>query len=530
VVSRKKYLVRAVAGVAALGLLVAGCGSKDDANNSSSSGKTLVIDNVFSLKSADPARNYEPTGNIVARALYDTLVTFKGDDLTTPVPDIAKSWEMSSDGLTYTFTLDTAAMFSDGTKVTAADVVFSLNRVANVKGNPSFLMDGITVAADGDDKVVVTLKAPDAALLGKLASPSLGVVNSAKVKAAGGTDAADAATTDKAEQAFNGASFGSGPYVLSSLNLASEVDFAINDKYWGATKPTYTKVVLRNVDATQQKNNVVKGESQLALDLSPDQVSDVGDAAVTQSVPSQYVFYLFTNANPAVNKWTANADFQNAVRYSIDYAGLLDLAGEGSRQAAGMIPIQFAGALPDDKAIKRDLDKAKASLAKSGYDGSSIEISYPSDLTQNGVSFTDMATRIQANLKDAGITTELKGAPITTVLELARGGKQQIGVWLWGPDYPDASNYLAFGPGGVVGGKRVNWKEGSDPEIEATMKAALAETDAAKRAALYQKFQEQLNEGPVMALIQPAQVFLSAKSLQGLKYNLVWTVNLGELS
>ena len=108
--------------------------------------------------------------------------------------------------------------------------------------------------------------------------------------------------------------------MLSSLNLASEVDFAVNDKYWGATKPTYTKVVLRNVDATQQKNNVVKGESQLALDLSPDQVSGVGDAAVTQSVPSQYVFYLFTNANPAVNKWTANTDFQDAVRYSIDYA------------------------------------------------------------------------------------------------------------------------------------------------------------------------------------------------------------------
>ncbi len=120
--------------------------------------------------------------------------------------------------------------------------------------------------------MVVTLKAPDAALLGKLASPSLGVVNSAKVKAAGGTDAADAATSDKAEQAFNSGSFGSGPYVLSSLNLASEVDFAVNDKYWGAAKPTYTKVVLRNVDATQQKNNVVKGESQLALDLSPDQV------------------------------------------------------------------------------------------------------------------------------------------------------------------------------------------------------------------------------------------------------------------
>lgn len=520
--------------LAAAALVVAGCGGGKNNNSPGSSGtagsgQTLVIDTVFVLKSADPARNYEPTGNIIARAMYDTLVTYQGADLTTPKPMLAKSWTTSEDGLVTTFTLDPAAKFSDGTDVTSADVVFSLQRAGNVQGNPSFLVDGMSFAAPDADTVTVTTKTFDPAVLGKLASPSLGILNSAKAKAAGASDAADAATSDKAEQALNGASMGSGPYTLSTFGLSTEVDLVPNTNYWGATKPSFGKVVLRNVPAEQQANNVTKGDSQLALDLSPDQAGGVTGAKTT-SIPSQYTFYLFTNANPSVSKWTSNTDFENAVRQGIDYDGLLELAGEGSTRAAGMIPVQFAGTLPADKAVPYDLAAAQASLKKSGYDGTPVEISYPSDLTQNGVSFTDMSTRIAADLEKVGIKTELKGAPVATVLELARGGKQQIGVWLWGPDFPDASNYLEFGPGGVVGGKRVNWTAGSDPEIEKVMKQVAAETDADKRTALYQQYQELLNEGPVVSLIQPAQVFVSSDRLKGLSYNLIWTVNIGELS
>jgi peptide/nickel transport system substrate-binding protein len=194
-----------------------------------------------------------------------------------------------------------------------------------------------------------------------------------------------------------------------------------------------------------------------------------------------------------------------------------------------MVPVQFAGSLQDDKAPSFDAAAAKAALAKSGYDGTPVEISFPSDLTQNGVSFTDMSTRIAADLNKIGIKTELKGAPVATVLELARGGKQQVGVWLWGPDFPDASNYLAFGPGGIVGGKRVNWKPGSDPALESVMKQAATEKDPAKRASLMEQFQEGLNDGPVMGLIQPAQVFLASDTLKNLSYNLVWSVNVAEL-
>ncbi len=437
--------------------------------------KPLVIDTVFVLKSADPARNYEPTGNIVARALYDTLVSFKGADLKTPVPSVATAWEQSADGLGWTFTLDKNAKFSDGSDITADDVVFSLTRVENVKGNPSFLADGLTVTAKDPDTVEVRTATYDPALLGKLASPSLGIVNSKVAKAAGASDGADAATADTSESAFAKASMGSGPYVLESFGLSTEVVLKANPNYWGTTKPAYQRVVIRNVDAAQQKNNVEKGESALALDLSPDQVASVSSGSVSTSVPSQYTFYLFTNANPAVNKWTANPDFQEAVRRGIDYSGLLELAGKGSKRAAGMVPVQFAGSLPDDKAPSFDAEAAKAALAKSGYDGTPIEISFPSDLTQNGVSFTDMSTRISADLNKIGIKTELKGAPVATVLELARGGKQQVGVWLWGPTSPTPATTSPSAPAASSAASASTGRPAPRPELEAVMKQAATE-------------------------------------------------------
>ena len=92
---------------------------------------------------------YEPTGGIVDRALYDSLLQFKGADVAHPQPAVAASYTASKDARTYTFTLRRNVRFSDGTPLTSADVVFSYNRLVNLKGNPSFLLAGITTKAKG---------------------------------------------------------------------------------------------------------------------------------------------------------------------------------------------------------------------------------------------------------------------------------------------------------------------------------------------------------------------------------------------
>src|SRR4029450_12750804 len=107
----------------------------------------LVVDRSFEIKTADPQRAFEPTAAIVDRGIYDTLFTYKGGDLAHPRPLLVKSWKASKDAKTFTFHLRRNVRFADGTPLTAADAVFSFNRLINLKGNPSFLLDGVTVSS-----------------------------------------------------------------------------------------------------------------------------------------------------------------------------------------------------------------------------------------------------------------------------------------------------------------------------------------------------------------------------------------------
>src|SRR3954453_21114933 len=140
-----------LAALAALAARAAALGATAHRN----AGATLVIDNSFTLKTSDPQRAFDPTGSIVDRALFDTLFTYRGNDLAHPIPLLVKSWKASPDAKTFTFNLTQNASFADGTPLTAADVVFSFRRLVNIKGNPSFLLAGVTPSAAGKYTVIL---------------------------------------------------------------------------------------------------------------------------------------------------------------------------------------------------------------------------------------------------------------------------------------------------------------------------------------------------------------------------------------
>src|SRR5260370_25049934 len=128
--------------VVAVRVGLAACGSSSSSGGGGTSpaaGPSLVVENAFVLKTLDPARMFEPTGLMIDHVLYDTLLTYKGSNVSTPVPDLAASYTASADAKTYTFTLRQGAKFANGDPVTAADVVLSLTRTTNVNGTPSFL-------------------------------------------------------------------------------------------------------------------------------------------------------------------------------------------------------------------------------------------------------------------------------------------------------------------------------------------------------------------------------------------------------
>ncbi|MGN6242453.1 MAG: ABC transporter substrate-binding protein [Motilibacteraceae bacterium] len=516
----------------ALAFSTAACSSSSSASGQSGAGaaasnKTLVLDTAFQLKTVDPGRMFEPTGLMIDHAMYDTLLTFKGGDVTKPVPDLAESYTASSDGTTYTFKLTTKAKFSDGTPVTSADVVFSLNRVKNLKGNPSFLMDGVTVSAPDASTVVLKSDKPNPAIPFIVPNPALGILNSKAVKAAGGSDAEGADKSDTAETQLNTKSQGSGPYVLDSYSTTTQVVLTANPNYWG-TPPAYSKVVVRNVQANVQRLNVLKGESQVAVDLSPDQAKGL-DALQVVNGASPNVFFVFTNNNPKISKTTSNPKFQEAVRYGIDYQGLVTQAGTGAVQAPGVIPTMFLGALGASDGVKRDVDKAKAALAASGLTSPTVTLSYPSDIQVNGLNFGDLAAKVQANLKDVGINVKLAPASVQTALDTYRAGTEEMGLWEWGPDYPDPGDYLNFLPGQLVG-LRAGWAKGADSALESLGDKAGTTTDDTSRADLYHQIQTSMNQSsPFMPLIQPAQILVGAKSLKNLQSNALWLVGISEL-
>jgi peptide/nickel transport system substrate-binding protein len=502
------------------------------ASAASTGGRTLIIDNSFTLVTADPGHVYEQTGNLIDNAMYDTLVTYSGTTLKTLVPQLATSYQTLDGGRKFVFHLNPAAKFSDGTPVTSADVAWSLTRMINLKGNPAFLLAGETITANGPETVDMTSSTPNPGLPYILADPACGVLNMNVVEAHGGTDAANASTKDTAENWLNDNSAGSGPYMMKSFSTTSQVTIVANPNYWGPA-PAYSTVVLRNTaTAAIERLDVQRGTNEIAIDLDPSQAVGMTNVQIHAGAGPN-VMFLFANDNPKISTITSNHDFQKALRYGIDYAGLLQLAGTGAVQSPGVIPTILLGALPASANAKYDLAQAKSWLAKSGVGHPSLKLTYPTALTVNGLSFDDAAARLEQYLDQIGINVTLQPQSLQVGLETYRAGTEALGLWFWGPDYADPQDYLAFAPGNLVG-LRAGWTAtdgaANAPAVAALAKKAAATTGVSARQAVYEQFQNAMNKyGPFIPLIQPAEVIVGTKNLKNLQANAVWLVNIRNL-
>ncbi len=304
------------------------------------------------------------------------------------------------------------------------------------------------------------------------------------------------------------------------------------------------------------------------------------------SMRSSTTAFLLLNQDKRINSWTANPDFLEAVRLGIDREALGAAAGD-ALPAVGLIPTGITGALepgsaalaPDPSetippgaaptpaptgtpatptptpstsapraattptpstssatsatrplAVRptRDLAAAKAALARSGYRGQSIPLSYAVDLPIQGIPSTALASAVKAQLADVGITVRLAPARSTEALPTYRRGADAIGLWSWNPDYPDPESYLAFAPGQVVG-LRAGWRVGAAPLVEAFTQLARSSVGA-DRAQAYTRWQLSMNvASPFVPLVQPQSHFAHGSRVTELATNPVWTLTLADL-
>jgi peptide/nickel transport system substrate-binding protein len=491
-------------------------------------GTTLVVASSFIIRSIDPGRTVETTSNMLNHATYDSLVTFEGEDLKTPKPSLATEWKISEDGKTYTFKLRPNVKFSGGNPLTSADFKWSFERVKNLKSNPAFYLNPVQEILTPDPlTLVLKLNAPNPALLAILSSPSLGAVDSKLVAEKGGVSGPDAKDRDKAESFLNNQSAGTGPFVLSSYVPEQEVVLVRNPHHWRPA-PAIDRIVIRNItEPATQKLQVQRGDVDIATALGQDQAATlkgVPNVAVRSSLAA-VTFYVLMNNNPEVGQAFSNAKVQEAVRYALDYDGIMNIAGAGASRLAGVIPTGFPGALDPKTAIKTDREKSKALVKEAGLGDVKGQITYGSDQVIWGVPMAVLAQKIQADLAAVGIQLSLNGLPRAAALQSYRDAKNQVGVWSWAADFPDQSNFLVYMPGRTVG-KRAGWPEDASPaakELATLANKAESELDDAKRAAQMQQVDKRVMEiGPYAPLFQPAVPVAFRSNIKGVTFHSVW--------
>lgn len=494
-------------------------------------GTLLVGENVNNIRSQDPARTIEVTGMMIHHVTYDTLVTFDREDLKTPKPLLATDWKVSNDGLLVTFSIRDGVRFVSGNALTAADVKWSLDRVLNLKANTLFLLDGVDeVNVVNPRTVAIRLKAPQPSLIPILSHPGLGILDSKLVMEKGGESGPGANTKDQAEPYLNAHSAGSGSFVLTSYVPAQELVLERNPNYWRGA-PRLQRIVIRHVpEPVTQALQVLRGDLDLAMSIGQDQIAPLRRASTVdvRTSPAATTFYVLMNNNPEIGGPFANPKVQQAVRYALDYEGIMAIAGPGAVRLPGVIPTLFPGSLNPSEAVKTDRAKARSLLSEAALGEVRGKLSYGSDQVSWGIPMALLAQKIQGDLAQVGINLQLDGLPIVTAIQGYRGGRNQVGVWGWAADYPDPSDFLVYAPGRVVG-KRAGWLPSASPaaqQLATLADQAEAEIDPRKRVALLQDWERRMAQvGPYAPLFQPAVPYASRSNVENVAYHSVWAVD-----
>ncbi len=378
---------------------------------------------------------------LVLRNVYEGLVSYDPRSLQ-PVPALAEKWDVSADGLTYTFHLRSGVKFHNGRVVTAQDVKYSLERLANPqlgKSYTRFLLDGVKgidavvkgtaqevegLKVVDDQTFQISLSHPVASFLNQLTLPGGFVVSKE--------------AAEKADFAEN--PVGTGPYKFVQWVHKHQVNLEANPDYWGG-QPQVKYVVLRVIpDSLQQVDSFKSGKIDITVVpsfLLQRLQSDPALAAQLHEIAPLAVTYLVLNLkDPALSKLAV----RQALNMAIDRDELLQtvLKGQGSA-AQGVIPPLLA-AYDTNLPFQHDHDAIKKLLADAGYtDGLNLEVSLATDETDKR-----MMAIIQSQLADAGINLTINSMDKTTFDTNRKVCNGQLFVNTWTGDYADPEDFTTL--------------------------------------------------------------------------------------
>jgi peptide/nickel transport system substrate-binding protein len=476
------------------------------------------IDDIISL---DPAEVFEFSGGEVVGNTYDRLVAFDLKDSAKLYGSMASGWTISDDGKTYTFKLKPGLKFHSGNPVTAADVVYSIERAVKLNKSPGFIL---TQFGFKKDNVLDLVKAVDASTVtmtvDKPYAPSF-FLNCLTADVASVVDSKLVKQNEKAGDFGNEwlkkNSAGSGAYVLRGWRANEQYALEANAD-WMNGAPKMKRVIVRHVaEPASQRLLLEKGDIDYARNLTKDQLASVaGNKDVDiQKGNKGYILYLGLNQK---NPNLAKPEVREALKWLVDYDAIDKNIVAGTYEPhQSFLPKGFLGAI-SDKPYKYDLDKAKALLEKAGLkDGFSVTMD-----VRSTAPITDIAQAIQAQWGKAGIKLELIPGDGKATLTKYRARTHDIYIGQWGPDYLDPhTNAETFAINednkDDARSKTLAWRNAWDiPDMTKKTLANVLERDTAKRQALYEEIQrEHQKTSPFVIMFQQIEVAAARKDVSG---------------
>ncbi len=513
-------------------LLLVGCsGGKDGGGEEAAPLRTVTIQAPTPIISMDHHIATDGTSFIAATMCISGLMEL--DAAGNPLPDMAESYELSDDGLTYTFHIRDAK-WSNGDPVTANDFVFSWDRLTDpdTASDYSWMLETACVEsyeAVDDKTFVVKLSSPSGFFVALTAFPSFFPMNEKFVKEKG-----DQYSLTIDDLLYN------GPYIMTSWTSGYSFEFELNPDYWNAEKYANEyaeKVVFREITDTQTALMEYESGNLDNVSLSGEQVDANKDVEGFVNRLAGYMYYLSINMGNNVHGRSgaadmANANVRQAFLYAIDREEIARVLNDGSVAAGGIIPIGLASNhdtgvdYRDDAGlvVAYDPDLAKDYYAKAvaelGHDVT-FELLYGTD---EGDSIIKAAERIQFYLEQAGFTVNLNGKPKKERLSLAGNDNDHdydVMLTRWGPDYGDPQTYMDL----FVSTNSSNNDGGyNSPEYDALVDDAergAGATDAAARWKDFLDAEVQLvkTDAAVIPVFQAGAAMIISPSISGIEFH-----------
>ncbi len=431
----------------AAALALAACGGAGSADAKPTSITVAIEQNVDTMDGL--VGNSAPVNQIIGAALVK--VGLDG----SAAPDLAASWTSSADATTWTFTLKPGLKFSDGTPLTADDVVFSYETVLkNPKSLQGVYVSAVaSVVAKGPGTAVFTMKSPNATW--PRVATNLPIVPRAEYNP----------TT------FATKPIGAGPYTVVSFNGTDTMKVAANPHYYAGPRAIAEATVQYVPDETTRLNGLQSGQFDAAV-LTGNNV-DVAKSAglASESVTGSKVIYLGYDSGSGP---MANEKLRQAISYGIDRSALVKSIMLGYGEPVDqMISSTTFGYDKNALVPAQDVAKAKQMVAASGYAGEEIPLRYPTGYVPAP---SDLSQAVANYLTQIGIKVKLAPQDASAFLTDWLGKK--LGpIWLF------SAQTVTLEGAGTFKYVDVALNTAKDSPLPALYDTMLGESDDAQRAA-----------------------------------------------